>query len=242
MTTPSQPRVFVNLTLSAGLTIELPPEATKHVQVLRMQPQETLSLFDGQGGEWRAQILTMGKKSVQVQLLEHHAIEREAGLAVSLLVGIPVNERMDFLVEKATELGVKEIYPLMFQHSVFRMNAQKMQKKQEQWQQLSISACEQCGRNQIPLIHPIMTLDQLLENQLGHLPEERRILSLYEAKEWPQQKPQNAVALLSGPEGGLSTKEELMLIEQGGFKPYRLGSRILRADTAPIAALSTLVL
>ena len=147
------PRFYCSTPLSIGLTLDLPAGAARHVQVLRMQPGMTITLFDGngegRGGEYEAVIERMGKSSVAVQVTTHHLIEREAPLAVHLALGVPANERMDWLVEKATELGVASIQPLMTERGVLRLAGERADKKQTHWQAIAHAACEQSGRNRV---------------------------------------------------------------------------------------------
>jgi len=236
----TQPRIYVPLALQEAQNVILPPTATRHIQVLRMQPQDQIYVFNGEGGQWLATITEMGKNHAHVFINAHQNIEREASVCVSLLVGIPANERMDFLIEKATELGAVHIYPLIFSRSVVKLNAERAAKKLAHWQAIAIAACEQCGRNRIPQIHPVMSLTQLLQLQLQNLPKDRRVLSFQKnASLWTASNKVTSVCILSGPEGGLSPQEEDKLISEAGFSPFSLGSRILRADTAPLAALGT---
>ena len=154
------PRIHQPQALRAGLQFELPPEGARHVQVLRLQPGDGITLFGdpAAGGEWDATVLKMGRSSVEVEIGAHHAVEREPARAVHLAVGMPANERMDWLVEKATELGVASLQPLMTERSVLRLKGDRADKKQAHWQAVAIAACEQCGGNRVPLIHPVRTL------------------------------------------------------------------------------------
>jgi 16S rRNA (uracil1498-N3)-methyltransferase len=174
---------------------------------------------------------------VQVQIGKHHAIERENTNAVHLAIGMPANERMDWLVEKAVELGVASIQPLMTQRTVLRLSGDRAAKKQSHWQSIAIAACEQCGGNRVPVVHPVMNLDTWLEqNHKLH----RAVLSLREGsvtlKKWSGPKMQEPRLFLCGPEGGLSPAEEAAAITQG-FAPVSLGARILRSETAALTAL-----
>ncbi|MEY4236001.1 MAG: hypothetical protein RLZZ454_1259, partial [Pseudomonadota bacterium] len=181
------PRFYCPAELRTGLTLELPPGPARHVQVLRLQPGDAITLFnhgpdwDGldkhQGGEFEATVTQMGRSNVQVQIGKHHAIERENTNAVHLAIGMPANERMDWLVEKAVELGVASIQPLMTQRTVLRLSGDRAAKKQSHWQSIAVAACEQCGGNRVPVIHPVMNFDAWLEqNQKLH----RAVLSLQE--------------------------------------------------------------
>lgn len=158
-------RFHCPLPLSIGLVLDLPATAARHVQVLRMQPGHTLTLFNGEGGEYIAEVEHMGRSDVRVVVREHLAVEREAAQRVHLAVGMPANERMDWLVEKATELGVHRITPLMTERSVIRLTGERAEKKQAHWQAVAASACEQCGRNRVPVIDVPERLETWLARQ-----------------------------------------------------------------------------
>ena len=261
------PRFHCPVELTAGAEVELPAGAARHVQVLRLQPGDGITLFGGTGGpdrgsaggEWDATVTHMGRSNVRVQPTAHHATEREAPRTVHLLAGITANERMDWLVEKATELGVASITPLLAERSVLKLKGERADKKIAHWQAVAVAACEQCGRNQVPLVHPALGLADWLKVQSaasvasesnegnegaeGTEKTARLLLSLR-----PGTQPLSAAApgrgpvlFLSGPEGGLSGAEEELAL-QHGFVPVTLGSRVLRAETAPLAALAALTL
>ena len=238
------PRFHCPVPLTPGDEISLPPGAARHVQVLRMQPGDAITLFhgsiDGPGGEFEATVTRMGRSEVLARIGTHHAVEREAARAVHLLAGITANERMDWLVEKATELGVASITPLLAERSVLKLKGERADKKLAHWQAVAVAACEQCGRNRVPTLHPAQTLADWL--QAPPQDGQRLLLSLR-----PGTQPLHAAApghtglvFLSGPEGGLSgTEEDLALAH--GFAPVTLGPRVLRAETAPLAALAALL-
>ena len=240
------PRFHCPLPLSAGVEVDLPAGAARHVQVLRMQPGDTITLFEGHqegaGGEWQATILRMGRSDVVVRVDQHHPAERENLRPVHLLAGITANERMDWLVEKATELGVTSITPLLAERSVLKLKGERGEKKRAHWQAVAVAACEQCGRNRVPVIHEAVTLEQWL--QRASAVGVRAVLSLAEGTQPLSQVLQAQtdeaapapVFFLSGPEGGLTAHEEQLARSQG-FAPVTLGPRILRAETAPLAAL-----
>ncbi|MDO8377083.1 MAG: 16S rRNA (uracil(1498)-N(3))-methyltransferase, partial [Aquabacterium sp.] len=152
------PRLHIESPLAIGAEIELPPNASRHVQVLRLQPGAALTLFDGTGGEWSAEVLAMGRKSVSARVLQHQPIERELRTPVTLALGMPANERMDALVEKATELGVARIVPLVCERSVLRVAGERAERKAAHWQAVAVAACEQSGRNRVPLIEAPLSL------------------------------------------------------------------------------------
>ena len=240
------PRFHCPVDLAIGTEIELPAGAARHVQVLRLQPGDAITLFgDSAGGEWSANVTHMGRSNVRVQPSAHHAIEREAPRAIHLLAGITANERMDWLVEKATELGAASLTPLLAERSVLKLKGERADKKLVHWQAVAVAACEQCGRNRVPLIHPASNLADWLAAHPATDPTAttRLLLSLR-----PGTQPLHAAArghgpvlFLSGPEGGLSSAEEELAL-QHGFAPVTLGSRVLRAETAPLAALAALTL
>jgi 16S rRNA (uracil1498-N3)-methyltransferase len=236
------PRLFIDpaaTLLCAGAALALPAAAARHVQVLRLQPGAAVTLFDGRGGEWSARIERMGRSEVDVQLLVHHAVDREAPLRVTLALGMPANERMDTLVEKATELGVAVIQPLLCERSVLRVAGERAQKKTAHWQAVAVSASEQCGRTRVPCVEPVRSL----ADWLGSLPAHagtRLLLSLGDAPSLHGAAHAVQVTSLSGPEGGLTPIEEAAA-RAVGFTPVSLGPRVLRADTAPLALLVRLV-
>jgi len=244
------PRFYCAQALQAGATIELPAAAARHVQVLRMQPSQTISLFNGAGGEFEAVIAHMGRQDVRVVVGAHQAIEREAQHQVHLAVVMPANDRMDWLVEKATELGVQRITPLMSQHSVLRLQGERADKKLAHWQAVAISACEQCGRNTLPQIDALQNLSTWLQSdwvahlqntQDAHSATQAAVLSLHPStrglREWATKNQSTSWLVLNGPEGGL-TDEEDALARTKGFAAVNLGTRVLRAETAALSALA----
>ena len=239
------PRFHCPIDLPLGLETALPEGAARHVQVLRMQPGMAVTLFNGQGGEHRAEITHMGKREVRVRVLSHEAIEREATRAVHLVVGMPANERMDWLVEKATELGVTRITPVMTARSVLRLSGERADKKRAHWQDIAASACEQCGRNRVPQIDPPLPWDAWLAAQPSNPGDatQRWVLSLHPQAQAARTLHNASAApamVLSGPEGGLSDAEDAAA-RAAGFVPVTLGERVLRAETAALAALTWLV-
>ncbi len=233
------PRFHCPAPLRSGQELALPAGAARHVQVLRLQPGDVITLFNGEGGEFDATVTRMGRSDVVVEVGMHHAVEREAARAVHLLVGITANDRMDWLVEKATELGVASITPMVAERSVLKLKGERADKKLAHWQGVAVAAAEQCGRNRVPPVHPAVTLNEWVKKAQ---PGQRWVLSLSEGS---QGLPQLAlkepvtvpVTVLSGPEGGLSPGEEAAALA-AGFAPISLGPRVLRAETAPLAVLA----
>ncbi len=235
------PRFHVPLPLAAGAEIDLPEGAARHVQVLRLQPGDALTLFEGRGGEWSAQVLQMGRREVRVRVGAFADVSRELPLDVTLAVGMPANERMDALVEKACELGVAAIQPLVCERSVLRLTGERAQKKVAHWQAVAVAACEQSGRTRVPAVAPVRSLAEWLAALPAAASDEHRlVLSLRDATA-PLASAGGPIVSLSGPEGGLSEAEE-EAARRAGFVPVSLGARTLRADTAPLALLSFLAL
>ena len=246
------PRFFCPTPLTTGTALTLPAGAARHVQVLRLQPGDAITLFNGQapGGEFDATVTHMGRSDVQVEVGAHHSTEREPTRQVHLAVGMPANDRMDWLVEKATELGVASIQPLMSERSVLRLAGDRADKKVAHWQSVAVSACEQCGGNRVPTIHAMQSLAAWLKALPLAEPAHRMLLSLaagstplHTQTRVPAHTgsaPQ-ALCFLSGPEGGLSPTEEAAAIA-AGFAPVSLGPRVLRSETAALAALTLLTL
>jgi len=234
------PRFHCPVPLSAGAELDLPAAAARHVQVLRHQPGDAITLFNGEGGQWSATILRMGRSDVAVQVVAFEDIEREPARRVHLAMGMPANERMDWLVEKAAELGVASLQPLHTAHSVLRLSGDRATKKQGHWQSVAVAACEQCGGNRVPTVAPVADLGAWLRGSEGVAPL-RCVLSLAEGSRplsevLDGQPAGTPVLFLSGPEGGLSAQEDA-LARTAGFVPVTLGPRILRAETAALAAL-----
>ena len=243
------PRFHTDTPLHAGAELALPHNAARHVQVLRLQPGETITLFDGQGGQWQAEVLVMERKRVTVRLLGHAPMECELATSVTLALGMPANERMDGLVEKATELGVAHIVPLVCERSVLRLDGERAARKAAHWQAIAVAACEQSGRNRVPQVLVPVALRAWLAGlpatdasarrlQLSLAPGSQALAAvLASAAAAFVARTTTSITLLSGPEGGLSAAE-MALAEASGFDPVSLGQRVLRADTAPLAALA----
>ena len=246
------PRFFCPLPLQTGALLALPANAARHAQVLRLQPGDRVTLFDGgadhhgRGGEFEATIAHMGRSVVQVRVGTHQELEREAKLDIHLVLGMPANERMDWLVEKAAELGARSIQPLMTERSVLRLSGERAQKKCAHWQSIAVAACEQSGRNRVPLVLPVLGFDAWARALAPVWHGQRIVLSLRaEAQGLRQVCPRDGAAsvsitFLSGPEGGLSAAEEEQAMGLG-FVPASLGLGTLRAETAPLAALAAML-
>lgn len=232
-------RFFVDGPLAAGATYTLPPGATRHAQVRRVQPGDGLLLFDGGGHDWPATVLAVGRSAVQVRVGEPLVVDRELPMAVTLAVVMPANERMDTLVEKATELGVAAIQPLQAARSVLRLAGERAERKRAHWQAIAEAACEQCGRARVPAVAPVQELAAWLPQAPAGAT--KLLLSLDAGAEALASRAAGATAVvtLNGPEGGFAPEEEAAA-RAAGFAPVALGPRVLRADTAPLAVLAWL--
>ncbi len=229
------PRIFTTQTLAENSIVEL-PEAPAHYlsKVLRMQLGRELILFNGLGGEYFAAIEAMTKKLVSVKISNFNAENRQSPLQLELAIGISRGERMDWVLQKATELGVTKITPLITERIEVKLGGERAEKKVNHWQQTIISACEQCQRNLLPeLAEPV-----LLEDWLKQCTAEAKfVLHHRDNQDLPSDKKFTSIALLIGPEGGLSDNEIVQACTRQ-FAPVTLGPRILRTETAPVAAIS----
>ncbi|MDB5885941.1 MAG: hypothetical protein JWR74_2112 [Polaromonas sp.] len=243
-------RFYADVALVPGTAISLPEQTARHVQVLRLQPGERITLFNGRGdgqpgseGEFEATVERMGRSDVDVVVGAWTATAREAPQAIHLVVAMPANDRMEWLIEKATELGAASIQPVMSERSVLRLKADRADKKVAHWRGIAIAASEQCGRNRLPQVHDVDTLAGWLKRAAAQ-PDAagaRLLLSLREGTRPLAQAvaTQGALVFLSGPEGGLSAAEEAAAMSCG-FSPVTLGPRVLRSETAPLAVLAAL--
>lgn len=225
-------RFFIDAPLSLG-THDL-PEASAHYisRVLRLSTGAVVQLFDGSGQEYRGELVEVGKKHVKVELREQLAGLSESALKIHLGQGLSRGERMDWAIQKATELGATEITPIVSERCEVRLKDERADKRLAHWGQIAISACEQCGRSVIPAIHPPMSLQEWLAVEA----DLKLVLHPLAEPLTTHQRPAT-LAFLIGPEGGLNDAE----IEQArsaGFQPARFGPRVLRTETAPVVALS----
>lgn len=233
-------RVYCATPLTPGGRVTLTGNAAGHItRVLRLRAGEPLTLFDGSGGEHSARIESAGGGTVTAALLEHLAIERESPLVLTLAQGVSRGERMDWVVQKATELGVTRIVPLLTERSVVRLDAQQARKKLAHWNAVCIAACEQCGRNRLPQLQEPQELPAFLGGK------DEQSLKLLLSVQGPEKevrlqdlpRPAAAISVLIGPEGGLAPEEQAAACA-AGFTPVRLGPRVLRTETAAVVALT----
>lgn len=234
------PRFHVPQGLAPGATVELPAEAVHHaMRVLRLGDGDRVTLFDGRGGEWCAR-LVRGGPSLRATLEEFAPADRAAPLSITLVQGLPAADKMDWIVQKATELGVAAMQPVAAKRSVVRLSGERMERRCRHWQQVAVAACEQCGLNRVPTVASLLDLPQYLglaappnDVRLFLAPEAERSLS-------GMAKPAGAATLLVGPEGGFE-EGEMRAILASGFQPVSLGPRVLRTETAGIAAISAML-
>jgi len=233
------PRIFHPGPLHPGADIELAESAANHVgRVLRLQPGAPLTLFNGAGGEYAATVTERDRRTVRAAVGAHRAVERESALAITLIQGIAKGERMDYAIQKAVELGVTAIRPLFSERSVVRLDGRRLEKRQAHWQGIITSACEQCGRNRLPELHPATTLPEYLEEEPE--PPTPLLLDPEAPTSLTETAPQGGqCTLMIGPEGGLSEAEGRRAAAHG-FRGVRLGPRVLRTETAAVTALAVL--
>ena len=233
------PRFYCDRPLENGLLLSLPDPIARHVQVLRLKSGDMVTLFNGSGGEYTGTLTAIGKKNVEVLLKTFSAREAEPAHAITLVQGLPEGAKMDWIVEKAVELGVTGIQPLMCSRSVIRLDEERAAKKVTHWHGIMAAAAEQCGRNRLPTLSTPLRFDQWINQQSMH----RRVLLSPRATEslsvWARHQPPQAIALMVGPEGGWSEEEE-RLAQSHGALCLGMGERILRTETAGLAALAAL--
>lgn len=234
-------RLHVPGPLAEGLSLSLDAGAARHVQVRRLQPGHALVVFDGRGGEWAAEVVAMRRDGVDLLVGVHVPADRELPWRVTLAVGMPANERMDWLVEKAAELGAACIRPLECERSVLRLSGERAARRRAHWQAIAVSAAEQSGRTAVPEVDAVIGCVELLTRKPDDAAPPRAGWMLSPGAPPPARPPANGqeLLLLSGPEGGLSPAEDAAA-RAAGFEPVGLGPRVLRAETAPLVALAWL--
>ena len=219
----------------ADQVITLEESAAIHIgRVLRMKAGDSVILFNGEGGSWQCQLTESGKKSVQAKTFEFFPDNNESPLTIEIGQGLSRGERMDYAIQKATELGVTVITPLFTERCEVKLNEERIEKRMNHWQQVAISACEQCGRNKPPQINKPVQLKQWLDDRSTTL---NLVLHHRTEQALSGFKKPDSVSLLIGPEGGLSA-DEIAMAEGNGCRPLALGPRVLRTETAPVAALA----
>jgi 16S rRNA (uracil1498-N3)-methyltransferase len=232
------PRIYQDSPLNIGATVSLQDDAANHVgRVLRMLPDHEICLFNGLGGQYQATIVESSKKQVIVRIDSFNAHSVESPLAIHLGQVVSRGDKMEFTIQKSVELGVNIITPLWSSRCGVKLQGERLDKKLDQWQKIAISACEQCGRNTIPVIRPLMSLENWLAEPTDELkltlhPRAAHSVGTLSA-------PVNGVRLVIGPEGGLSD-EEIAMTERYEFQEMLLGPRVLRTETAALTAITAL--
>ncbi len=233
----NMPRFYLDLPLAAGQWLDLPESVARHVHVLRLREGDLLTLFNGHGGEFDATLAALGKKSAQARLDGHRPVERESSLAMTLVQAVSSGERMDYTLQKAVELGVATIQPVFSERSVVRLAGERAEKRMAHWQGVLEAACEQCGRNRIPGLRPLLPFGQWL--QAAPADGLRLLLAPGGGTRLRDLPAAGTISLLAGPEGGL-TDEEAAAALAAGWQPLTLGQRVLRTETAALAAVAAL--
>jgi 16S rRNA (uracil1498-N3)-methyltransferase len=234
------PRFYCPPPLPAQGSFNLPPDAAHHAsRVLRLRTGEPVQLFDGEGRESHGIIEDLSGKQVVIGQLSEVEVDRESPLRVVLAQALSSSEKMDWVIQKATELGVTEIQPLATERSVAKLSAERAAKRTEHWQQVVVSACEQCGRNVLPIIHPPLDIMVWLQQMRAEKISKFILLPQGAKSLQSQEKPQGTVVLLIGAEGGFSVAESDSAL-LCGFTPVKLGARVMRTETAAVAGLAAL--
>lgn len=228
------PRIYTPQRLSLGACIDLEPQASLHLsKVLRFNVGDSVTVFNGQGGQFQSRISTISKKHVTLELIEFQELNLESPLACHIAVSLSKGDKVDWIVQKATEMGVLSITPMLSEHCDIKLNAERFAKKQKQWQAIAVSACEQSGRNVVPEVKPLCKFAQWLAEDVTKIICEPRATQSFSTFLAGQH---SALHFAFGPEGGFS-EQELQLAKQHSATLLTFGPRVLRAETAPIAIL-----
>ena len=232
------PRFYVDFALSPDSVVELPDNVVRHLNVLRVKNTEEIVLFNGNGKAYPALPEVLEKRRASVRILREEATDNESPLNITLVQAVSAAERMDFTLQKSVELGVAEIRPVISERCVVRLNGERAEKRVARWQEIVVSACEQSGRNIVPKVLPLTTYAQALQQ----LPQEttKLLMSLNRAQKLSDVRPQSGkVVFMVGPEGGWTEKEEQQAFD-AGFQSVTLGKRVLRTETASLAAIAAM--
>ena len=232
------PRFYVDFALSPDSVVELPDDVVRHLNVLRVKNTEEIVLFNGNGKAYPALPEVLEKRRASVQILREEATDNESPLNITLVQAVSSAERMDFTLQKSVELGVAEIRPVISERCVVRLSGERAEKRVARWQEIVVSACEQSGRNIVPKVLPLTTYAQALQQ----LPQEttKLLMSLNRAQKLSDVRPQSGkVVFMVGPEGGWTEKEEQQAFD-AGFQSVTLGKRVLRTETASLAAIAAM--
>ena len=232
------PRFYVDFALSPDSVVELPDNVVRHLNVLRVKNTEEIVLFNGNGKSYPALPEVLEKRRASVRILREEATDNESPLNITLVQAVSAAERMDFTLQKSVELGVAEIRPVISERCVVRLSGERAEKRVARWQEIVVSACEQSGRNIVPKVLPLTTYAQALQQ----LPQEttKLLMSLNRAQKLSDVRPQSGkIVFMVGPEGGWTEKEEQQAFD-AGFQSVTLGKRVLRTETASLAAIAAM--
>ena len=232
------PRFYVDFALSPDSVVELPDDVVRHLNVLRVKNTEEIVLFNGNGKAYPALPEVLEKRRASVRILREEATDNESPLNITLVQAVSAAERMDFTLQKSVELGVAEIRPVISERCVVRLSGERAEKRVARWQEIVVSACEQSGRNIVPKVLPLTTYAQALQQ----LPQEttKLLMSLNRAQKLSDVQPQSGkVVFMVGPEGGWTEQEEQQAFD-AGFQSVTLGKRVLRTETASLAAIAAM--
>lgn len=232
------PRFYVDFALSPDSVVELPDNVVRHLNVLRVKNTEEIVLFNGNGKSYPALPEVLEKRRASVRILREEATDNESPLNITLVQAVSAAERMDFTLQKSVELGVAEIRPVISERCVVRLSGERAERRVARWQEIVVSACEQSGRNIVPKVLPLTTYAQALQQ----LPQEttKLLMSLNRAQKLSDVRPQSGkVVFMVGPEGGWTEKEEQQAFD-AGFQSVTLGKRVLRTETASLAAIAAM--
>lgn len=233
------PRFFCSQPLAVGATVDLPEAVAHHLHVVRMQAGAALTLFDGNGGQYQAALLEIGKKRASATVVAYEAVEVELPYPLTLAQGLPEGSKMDWIIEKAVELGVAAVQPLAAQRSVVRLSGERAGKRHAHWQGVIVAASEQCGRNRLAALAPVDDFGRWVAQPAS---EPRIVLSPRADRSlaaWARETAPCAATLMIGPEGGWTAQEEAAALA-GGAVVLSLGPRVLRTETAGLAAVAVL--
>ncbi len=228
------PRFYLDAPLLAGGVCTLSEESAHHaIHVLRLREGEEVTLFNGRGGEYAARIASMQRQRIALDVLQHRPVERESPLQVTLVQGMSAGDKMDSTLRKAIELGVAAIQPVLATRSVARPKGDRAESRHAHWRKVAIAACEQCGRNRIPEVHPLLALSDYRAREAA----QKILLSPRAESTLSKVVKGETLVLAAGPEAGFTEEEEARLVAEG-FLPASLGARVLRTETAAVAALA----
>ncbi|SRR6266513_56046 len=231
------PRFFATVLLSLGAEIELPGRVARHCAVLRLRSGDPVILFNGEGGEFSAELTRVSREGARARVISRQTPERESPLAIALAQCVSSGDRMDATLQKSTELGVFRIFPIASERAVVKLSTDRADRRLTHWRNVVVAACEQCGRNRVPEVAPITDLTSFLKQAAG---DGLRLLLAPDAdRDLKQLEPPSRVTLLVGPEGGLAP-DERQRAERSGFVPIRFGPRVLRTETASLAAIAAM--